>query len=140
MGVTQVISGHGTQLKRGDGASPEVFTTIDGIEDIEGPKLSRGKHPATHQGSGGWKEIILGLLEGEAFTIPLQWKPGDTQHDGLLSDFTTGALRSFQLEFPDAEETIWEFSAYVTNFSPTAPVDGKRMASVEISPTGAVVV
>ena len=45
------INAFGTQLKRGDGAGPEVFTSIADATGISGPGLSRETLDVTSHGS-----------------------------------------------------------------------------------------
>ena len=132
------IPSHGTLLKVGDGGGTEVFTTIAKIKDISGPGFNRGTHDASTQ-TTDWGEIVPGIKMGGQVTFDINLIPTEGTHDqttGLLKDFIDGVKRNFQLVFPDAGNTVWQFAAYVLNFEPDAPVDGLLTASLTVEITG----
>ena len=132
------IPSHGTLLKIGDGGGTEVFTTIAKIKDIGGPAFNRGTHDASTQ-TTDWGEVVPGIKMGGQVTFDINLIPTDGTHDestGLLKDFIDGTKRNFQLEFPDAGTTTWQFAAYIVNYEPDAPVDGLLTASLTLEITG----
>jgi hypothetical protein len=132
------IPSHGTLLKIGDGGGTEVFTTIAKIKDIGGPAFNRGTHDASTQ-TTDWGEVVPGIKMGGQVTFDINLIPTDGTHDestGLLKDFIDGTKRNFQLEFPDAGTTTWQFAAFVVNYEPDAPVDGLLTASLTLEITG----
>jgi predicted secreted protein len=132
------IPSHGTLLKIGDGGGTEVFTTIAKIKDIGGPAFNRGTHDASTQ-TTDWGEVVPGIKMGGQVTFDINLIPTDGTHDestGLLKDFIDGTKRNFQLEFPDAGTTTWQFAAYIVNYEPDAPVDGLLTASITLEITG----
>ena len=57
MSESQGVVGLDTQVKLGDGSSPEDFTLIPEAGDIEGPEITQDYADFTHQQStGGFKE------------------------------------------------------------------------------------
>jgi len=126
--MTDAIAAFGTYLKVGDGASPEVFTTIAEVLDIDGPELEQDTEEVTsHSSSGGWEEFIGTILRTGEVSFEVNYVPTGATHDastGLLADMVAKTLRNFQLIWPDSGSTTWSFSALVTGFTPAAEVDG----------------
>ncbi len=138
--VTQALSAFGTLLKIGDGGGPEAFTTIAEVTDIKGPGLSMDAVEVTsHDSPNAVKEKIAGLKEVGELTFSINYVPTAATHNattGLIRDWKNRTKRNFQLVFPDTGATTWSFAALVTNFQPTAPVDGKLAADVTLTPAG----
>lgn len=134
------ISAFGTLLQIGDGGSPENFTTIAEVANISGPGLSLDAIDVTHHSStGGWREFVGGLLDGGVVSLDINYDPTDGTHDastGLIADMVARTVRNFQLVFPDTANTTWSFSALVTGFEPSEPVDNKLAASVTLKISG----
>ncbi len=134
------ISAFGTLLKIGDGGDPETFTTIAEVSNISGPGLSLDTIDVTHHSStAGWREFVGGLLDAGEVSFDINYLPTDATHDastGLIKDMTDRTVRNFQLVFPDASNTTWSFSALVTGFEPSEPIDDKLAASVSLKLTG----
>lgn len=131
------ISAFGTTLKIGDGAEPEVFAAIAEVTNISGPGMSMDTVDITSHGSaGGWKEYAGGLLDGGEIKLELNFLPGNASQQSLNTAMAARAKKNFKLEFPDTPATTWSFAAFVTNFEPSAPVDGKLGASATLKITG----
>jgi predicted secreted protein len=127
------FSAFGTILKRGDGGGPEVFATVGQVRSFGGPTLSLDTIDVTsHDSAGGWREFIASLLDAGEVTLEIIWDPDMTTHVGLRTDMTSKIRRNFQLIFPDATATQWDFPAYVTGMSPTAEVDGALVATITL--------
>ena len=133
--ATQAISSHGTKLKVGDGADPEVFATIAEVVDITGPGQTLNTEDVTNHDSGGWREVIPTILEGGEVTFDVNYF-GDATHTAILTDIKARAFRNFEMEYPDGSKD--EFGGYFTAFSKAAPVEGILRASVTIAISGAV--
>lgn len=132
-------SAHGTQLQIGDGASPEVFTTIAQVRDIQGPGLSTNIIDGTDHDSGGAKSKVAGVRDGGQLTLDIAYDPAHGTHNaatGLLRDWKNGTLRNFKLVFPDAGNTAWSIAGLVQGFQPTAPVDDLLTAAVTLEVSG----
>ncbi|MFA5162091.1 MAG: phage tail tube protein [Elusimicrobiales bacterium] len=135
--MSEAISGFGTKLKMGDGASPEVFSDIAAVSKVGGPGVSLDTIDVTADDSpGGYKEYAAGLLDAGEIKLELNFLPANASQTGLLTALTSRAAKNFKLVFPDTANTTWSFSAFVTNFEPDAPVDGKLAASVTLKITG----
>lgn len=129
------IDGFGAQLKRGDGADPEVFTAIGNSTNIEGPGIERETIDVTaHDSTEAWREFLGGLKDGGEVSVDLNYDPA--KHDTLVADFDDDAPRNYQLVFPDSASTTWSFQAILTEFNPEAPHDDKLAASLTFKVSG----
>lgn len=135
--ATQAVSSHGTFLKVGDGAEPEVFTTIAEVKDISGPDMTLNMEDATSHDSGGWREEIPTLLEAGDISFDINYTGGATQSILETSQYARETL-NFQLVVPLATPVTKAFRGTVTSFSYSAPVEGIFTASVTIRVSGAV--
>ena len=138
--MSNAISAFGTLLKIGDGGAPESFTTIAEVKDIGGPKLKSNTAEVTnHSSTDGWLEKIGTILEAGQVTFKINFVPTATTHSfstGLIKDFVARTKRNFKLVFPDTGATTWSFTAIVTGFEPSEPVNGPLEADVTLDITG----
>lgn len=129
-----------TLVKRGDGGSPETFTTTALVSSIQGLSLSAMvQDVTTHSNGTPWREKITTLLDAGELKFDLLFVPTDPTHSasaGLLSDMLARVKRNFKLVFPDPGATTWDFAAYVSKFDMQDPVDNVLKASVTLSATG----
>lgn len=138
---SSAVSGFGTLLQIGDGATPtENFTTIAEVKSISGPSLSADTIDVTNMSSpNGWREFIQGPKDGGEVTFDVNFLPTNATHNaatGLLRDFKNGTRRNFKLVFPNPGNTTWQFAAIVTGFEVSAPVDDVLGASITLKLTG----
>lgn len=135
--ATQAVSSHGTFLKVGDGAEPEVFTTIAEVKDISGPAMTLNMEDATSHDSGGWREEIATLLEAGDISFDVNYYADETQTLLETAQYARERL-NFEMVLPLATPVTKTFSGYVTSFENSAPVEGILTASVTIRVSGAI--
>lgn len=116
------MAAEGLAFARGDGASPEVFTTISELRRISGPSGQATVRDVSHFQSTG-KEKRMGLPDEGQWTIEGNFIPSAATQDGLLTDRNNQTLRNFQITWTDSPATIATFSAYVLSFETSAGVD-----------------
>jgi len=134
--ATSARSGFGSLLKRGDGGSPEVFTTVAEVVDIGEVSITQATADATHmESSGRFMEKIPTLLEAGAVSVILNYLPGDSTQSSLRADMIAGVSRNFQITIPGSSKVI-AFAALVTKAGPTITHDGKMTQTIELTPTG----
>ncbi|MCM2390198.1 phage tail tube protein [Streptomyces albipurpureus] len=127
--------GFGVQLRRGDGATPEVFTSIADITNLGGPSMTRNTIDVTSHGSpDGWMEHIGGLKDAGEVSLDVNYQP--RYHDALVADFDDTAPRNYQIVFPDPEQTTWTIKSILTGFEPEWPHDDKAAASLTLKVSG----
>lgn len=133
--TTAATRGFGTLLKRNG-------TTVAEARDITGPGMSRETvDVTTHDSTGGWREYIAGALSGGEVSFDCNFLPANATQSyaaGLIKDMVDGTLQTFTLQYTDTGTTTASFSAFVTAFTPKAPVEGLLSASVTLKISGAV--
>lgn len=106
---TQGQIAYGTLLKLGDGASPEIFTTIAEVASIEGFGFTAAEVPATHMLSpGGYNEYVSGLKDGDTMTVPCNFTTANSIL--LKTKWDAGTRLNFELNFPSTLPD-YDFSA-----------------------------
>lgn len=135
--MSNPAAAHGTQLKLGDGATPEVFTNIDCI--FEGP-TGGGFAPqfieARHHGT---EDIIrrVSIVDKPAISFRAYYDSNDVQHAALVTAAKNGTKKNFKLVLTDDGAEQFAFGAYVS-VSFESPVDGFQTVSVTLAVDGAV--
>lgn len=129
--MSNAVHAYGTTLTRDGNAIAE-------ITNLGGPSLAADSLDVTsHDSSNGYREFIQGLRDGGELSIEGNFYPGDSNGQaGLLTDFNAGTVQSFVMTFPASTGTTWTFSAIVTAFETTAPVDDKMGFSATLKITG----
>lgn len=136
-----IRSAKGTLMKLGNGASPEVFTTISQVRSIAGPTTKATvQDVTTHSTSGNWMEKLATLIDPGTLSFPINYDKTDTAHA-----FTTGIWnllinlteKNFHCVFP-ASIGYLSFSAYATSHAFDLPVDNVIRANIELTINGAI--
>lgn len=129
----------GTILRRGDGATPEQFTPIAGVESFGGPALSLDVEDVTsHDSADAFEEVVPTIVRTGDVSIELRYDPADPGQKALLDDLKARKKSNYEMEFPDVDSTTAAFGAYVTSFEPDAPHGGALTASVTLKVDGKV--
>ena len=134
---SSALSSQGMTIGIGDGASPEVFTTISEVNTIDGPGGQANEIDVTDLSSTG-KEFKLGLQDEGDITLDINYIPGNTQHALLRTRRASGAIGNFRITFTDSPATTWTFAALVKGFSVSNAVDGVTTASVTLRVSGSI--
>lgn len=133
--------GFGTLLKVGDGASPEVFTSVaEVIGPITGPgigvdsvEVTDTESPNTH------REYIPGLVDAGEISFDMNFLPQDSTQDetnGLISLAQARTTKNFQIVYSDTSNSTWAITGFITSLEPTAPIDDRATMSCTIKITG----
>lgn len=132
--TTQARIGHGTLFKIGNGATPEVFTTVAEVTSITPPGMSRDAIDATHEESpGAWREFVGGLKDGGEVQLELNFVPGSATTILLMAELDANPGNK-QIVFPGGQ--IFSFVALCTALEPEAPLDDKMVASATYKVSG----
>jgi predicted secreted protein len=137
--ASNAISAYGTLLKRGDGGSPETFTTVSEVRSISGPSMETDEADVTTHSSaaaGAFREFILTLIDAGSIEFEINYVYSDPTHIGLRTDFLARTKRNWQLVLPGSIQTI-SFSGYVKTVPFEFPVDGPITQKITIRCTGA---
>lgn len=131
------ILAHGTVLKIGDGASPEVFAEIGQIGDFD-DNDSVPTVDVTNHGSNGHREFIGDVIEGDDLTFQVFYDDDDATHARATGLYGMKGLRkNFRIEAPNESEGK-QFAAIITNVGRSFPVSGGALTmSITLKKTGA---
>ena len=139
-GLITGVRAQGTLLQRGDGSTPEVFTTVGGIDGFDGPNESTGVLDVTALDDTTRQKLPDGIVDGGTLSLKLGWAPyADIQQLGLRTDFAARTLRNFKIVCTDVHGTVITFAAYVTGYNgPSIAVAGKSTGTITLTISGAV--
>lgn len=133
----------GTELEMGRGDTnpgPETFDVIAQVTSLGGPGLSLDTEDVTtHDSTGAWEEVVATVLRTGEVSLDIAYDPTHDTHDyagtrGLVRKLHDKTLSNFKVTWPGNVE--WSFTAFVTAFEPSAPVDGALTAAVTLKITG----
>ena len=135
---------YGSTFKLGDGATPEVFTAVAEVKDIDGPSITRDSIEVTNQDSDdGWREKIPGWRDGDTITVQANWLPSDSTQDGstgMLEHFNDDDNKNYQVVTPTAVGITVAFAGHITGFPLSLPLEEQGQVEFEITISGAVTI
>lgn len=117
----QGVHSKGMTFAKGDGASPEVFTTVPGVTDV--PEISAMKtmiqstdmadtiHSYTH-----------GLGDPQQFTLECRYKNSDATHAAIIADYDAETASNYRITTPDSPASVYLIRCKVVGW--TAPKAG----------------
>lgn len=130
----------GTTIGRGDGASPEVFTTIPQVTSISALGSDRGLIDVTNLSSAA-REYKKAIVDGQEIQITGQYDPDDATHTSLRGDVDSEDTVNFKVTLTDSPAQTWDFAAQVTNFTLSGiEIDNVLMFTATLKPSGAITV
>lgn len=88
-------------LAVGNGASPEVFTRYCEMTTLSGLGQTNAQVDVTTFCSGGNKEYIAGLADGNVVTIEGNYDPLNTIQNQLVADVKAKTTRNFEVQIDD---------------------------------------
>jgi hypothetical protein len=103
--ATNAVLGAGSSLKLGDGASPEIFTTIAEVLRCGPIGVQTNEIEVTHLSSTA-KEYIGALPEGATVEFSLNFV-GGTQQNALRD--AVGSTKNFKMQFSDNTQASFAF-------------------------------
>ena len=127
--TTSGRAAYGTLLKRSG-------TTLAEVTNLSGPSMNVDPLEMTSHDSSGNREFFGGLFDGGEVTAEVNFMPGNATHKQVIADLKARTISTWSIVYPDA--STYSFSALVTGFEPSAPVDGKLSATITLKVTGSV--
>jgi len=135
---SNALEAQGMLIKIGNGASPQVFTTISEIKTFSGPTGSAAVIDVTDLSSTA-KEKRMGLADEGQLSFTINYIPDNTQHTLLRTRRASREETDFKMVFTDdSPSTTWSFSAFVTGFAVSGAVDNVVEANVTLEITGTI--
>jgi hypothetical protein len=132
-------SGQGNAIKLGNGASPEVFTDIEGVfNGPTGPGFQQSMLELRHHSSTSTvKKPTTVNVTPCSFSIA--YDSTNTNHTALETASKNKTKKNFKVVFTDAGAAQYAFSAYV-DFQPQGPVEGWNEAAVTLHVDGDITI
>lgn len=118
-------------------------TPLGQIMDITGPQLSTDTDEITSHSSPDFtEEFIATVKRTGTITFALVFDPDNNGHAALFTAWDDRTKDFYVMTYPDETGAAeagasWDFYAYCTGFSMTAPVTGHLAADVTLRVTGA---
>lgn len=126
-----------TLLQRGNGGSPETFTTIANVSSINGFSLAAMVVDVTSHSTGvPWRQKIPTLLEAGEIQADVFFVTDSAGHRALLNDFATRVTIDWRIVEPDTLASVFQCRMFISKMSMKAPVDGVTTASITWTATG----
>lgn len=141
--ATTGIASFGTEIQVLSSASPETYTTIAGVGDIDGPSTSVSEVETTSHSTGKpHRTFIPTLIDDGSLGFPCFFNPSDPTHSlyspfGLENLFQNRAVTKFRLVDVDASRRTRVMRGFVKELNETAPVAGVYTRNVSIRITDA---
>lgn len=140
-GTDPAIPAFGTLIQVLSSASPEEFTTIEGVGDIAGPNASVGEVETTSHSTGiPHKTFIPALIDDGDLSFPCYFNPAAPTHSlqspfGLENLFQNRAVTKFRLVNTDPSRRARIFRGFVKTLGETYPVQGvcTRQTAIRIT-------
>lgn len=138
MARTQARSGFGMIVRKGDSGSPEAFTALPEVTDVNSVGgITIDSIEVTHLNSDNQtKEYIPGLKDHDEIQVTMNWLAGNATQNGLLTDAKARTVRNWQITVAGSGNRV-EGAAFITKITPTSPKDGAMQRVMSLRPTGA---
>lgn len=133
----------GLLIQVGDGASPQVFTTVANVTDFSEP-VKADTVEVTNVGDH-WKRRITTLLDMGSISFNIFWMMLDSTQDnvgtgpagGLRYLMINSVLADWQVVYPDGSDSTDSFAAYVVSFAITGKTGDVFRAAITLANDGA---
>jgi hypothetical protein len=128
-------------LAVGDGDSPEIFATYCELTEIGDFGEKNDQVEVTTFCSGGFKEFIAGLSEGQEVTFTANYSLDNATQEQLISDVQNKVTRSFTLTFGDDSPSskVFEFQLAMLSYAITPSVSKQNVIKFSGKQTGQIV-
>jgi len=126
----------GMGIKIGISDDGSSYTLIAGIHDtVDGPEMSGKAIDVTDSDSpDGWREYIgSGIKDGGKVGFKINWDPADAQWDTLVA--ALDEVKHWQITYPDGSSAV-TFQGVLEKLKPSAPLEDKMTAEIEIQVSG----
>ena len=113
--MTGAVLGSGATLQLGDGASPQVYTTIAEVMRCGPIGSSNPEVDVTNLDSTA-KEYIAGLADGNTVDFDVNWLVGNTEQTSLRTSQQAGSTINLKMVYPTSPETNAQFDLVLLDF------------------------
>lgn len=127
----------GSSFKLGNGASPEVFTTVVSVKKIGGPTMEVATDDTTAMDDGGNETAIATIFKGGMVSLEGNFS-GATSQIALETAFFAKSEVNVKVLYGSTPVRTYSFAAIITKFDPAAEVAKAIVVKVDLKVTGAV--
>ena len=132
------IDTQGATFQRGDAASPEVFTTVDGLVNIGETGVERSLIDTTNLAST-LREYKGAIPDGAEIDLDFQYTASAPQA-GLKTDLDANTVRNFKINIQDSPVVVFAFSGLVISWKISNPIDNVVPLAVRVKITGSLTI
>lgn len=139
--MSNAMLGYGSVFQVQTESSPDNYVDMAEVNSITPPSFSLDQVDVTHMASPNRnREFISGLNDPGECSFDMNFIPGNASDDRIfeLLSLPTGTsrARNCRVSFPNG--VTWSFSAELTGYEPTVPVDDKMVATVTFKVSGSI--
>lgn len=128
-------------LEVGDGESPETFTRYCEVTSMSGLGQVNDLIDATTVCSGGSRQYIGGLADGQEVTVEANYSQDDTVQSGLITDVKNKTTRNFQVVIEEGSpDKTFSFAAAMLGWTLVPSVDDKNMIQFTFKISGDITI
>lgn len=128
-------------LAVGNGASPEVFTRYCEMTSVSGLGQANAQVEVTTFCSGGTKEYVPGLADGNVVTIEGNYDTSNTIQNGLVEDVKAKLNRNFELQVEeDSPSTVFHFALAMLSWDMTPSISAQNKITYTGKISGDIVI
>src|SRR5579884_2651330 len=127
----------GGQFQIGNGGSPETFTTVTQVKDVDftGSKVDT-QDITTADNTDGTRRFVDTLFDAGECTATIFWNPNDVTHQQLESAFLARGTHNFKRINPGGFGTR-SFAGIIVSIDRKEAIDKPTEATVKIKLNGA---
>lgn len=134
--MSDAILGYGIVYAISTATGGSTYTNLGEVSDIELPSDEVEQVDVTHYGSADrTREFIAGLINPGEASFTINWIPGNATDTFLRALRISGEVRNHKITFPNATSVV--YPAFITGYSPSAPIDDKLSAQFAVKKAGA---
>lgn len=137
--MSGAIAGKNATIEIYEEGPPITWTPLSEIKNIGDMTLKAGVYDVTSHGPSLYREIKPGLYEISDLSMECNYIDDavQQQYQTFFTKFLNSTLASYRLRWPD--DTAHTFEAYVTDITPTTPLDDVIKYNLTLTISGIVV-
>lgn len=137
---TSASIGYGSQFYLWDpNAGPAAYVAVAEVTNITPPNQSVDQIDATNMDSPSrYREKIPGLTDPGEMSVEMNFVPNSATDALIRARRAAGDYQNAKIIFPNG--AVWVFSAYVSGYEISTPIDDKMTATLTMGVSGAIVV
>lgn len=128
-------------FERGDGGSPEAYERVCEVFSIGGVGETNALEDVTTFCSGGFREYIAGLSDGEEMTIEANYGTSNTLSRQMIDDVKAKANRNYRLVIEDGSPQVTlSYAGTPLSWTLNPSVDSRNTISFTVKISGQITV